>query len=312
MAGTISLQGLAKSLGGEISGRDRVLCPGPGHRPLDRSLSVWLTDTGSFTVHSFAGDDLEYCRLHVASLTGLPTHGDRHEHSDEERAAWGRKKAEAEGKKLDEAEHKLAAAKRILVESMPPTPETPTGLYLVRRGIDPPWPDCIRHHPRLKHTDAAGRVSFHPAMVCPIRDIRTDALVGVHRTWLAPDGMKADVDKPKKVLGKLFGGAIKLTPDEDVEIGLGVAEGIETGLSVLAEGWSPVWALMTAGNLAALPVLPGIEALTIFGDNDDHKSGAGERTARDCAARWRDEGREATIFVPQAAGVDWNDELGHR
>ena len=70
-------------------------------------------------------------------------------------------------------------------------------------------------------------------MVCPIRDIHTDEVIGCHRTYLAEGGAKADVDHPKKVLGRIIGGAIKLTPDEDVTGGLGICEGIETGLSIL-------------------------------------------------------------------------------
>jgi phage/plasmid primase-like uncharacterized protein len=59
-------------------------------------------------------------------------------------------------------------------------------------------------------------------------------------------------------------------------------------------------------------VLNGIEALTLFGDNDDDKSGAGEKAVRECAARWRAAGRDVTVYIPKAAGVDWNDELGVR
>ena len=59
-------------------------------------------------------------------------------------------------------------------------------------------------------------------------------------------------------------------------------------------------------------MLNGIEALTIFGDNDDDRTGTGEKAARECAARWRAAGREVTVYIPKAAGCDWNDELGHR
>ena len=43
---------LAKLLGGDVAGRDRILCPGPGHTAKDRSLSVTLAG-GDFIVHSF-------------------------------------------------------------------------------------------------------------------------------------------------------------------------------------------------------------------------------------------------------------------
>jgi hypothetical protein len=52
--------------------------------------------------------------------------------------------------------------------------------------------------------------------------------------------------------------------------------------------------------------------LALFGDNDDDRSGTGEKAAHQCAGRWRAAGREVTVYIPKAAGVDWNDELGHR
>ncbi len=63
----------ARALGGEASGRDAILCPGPGHSAADRSLSVRL-DPGApegFVVHSHAGDDPMACRDHVRDRLGL-------------------------------------------------------------------------------------------------------------------------------------------------------------------------------------------------------------------------------------------------
>ena len=61
---------LAKLLGGDVAGRDRVLCPGPGHTSKDRSLSVAIVGDG-YLVHSFAADDWKDCRDHVADLLGI-------------------------------------------------------------------------------------------------------------------------------------------------------------------------------------------------------------------------------------------------
>jgi hypothetical protein len=61
----------ARLLGGEVSGV-QVLCPGPGHGPQDRSLSVKMAATnGGFVVHSFSGDDPIVCRDHVRKLLGM-------------------------------------------------------------------------------------------------------------------------------------------------------------------------------------------------------------------------------------------------
>jgi hypothetical protein len=53
--GLPSLQEAARLLGGDVSG-DQVLCPGPGHSPKDRSLSVRLGADlpDGFLAHSFS------------------------------------------------------------------------------------------------------------------------------------------------------------------------------------------------------------------------------------------------------------------
>jgi hypothetical protein len=58
---------IARALGGERSGRDTILCPGPGHSPRDRSLSVRLDPRApdGFLIYSHAGDDWRECRDYV-------------------------------------------------------------------------------------------------------------------------------------------------------------------------------------------------------------------------------------------------------
>ena len=105
-------------------------------------------------------------------------------------------------------------------------------------------------------------------------------------------------------------GVIRLSADDEVEIGLGLTEGIETGLALLTlAGWRPIWAAASAGAMAKFPVLVGIESLTLFCDRDD--KGAGLDAARECAARWRDAKRETRIELPPA-GNDWLGALTSR
>ena len=63
------------------------------------------------------------------------------------------------------------------------------------------------------------------------------------------------------------------------------------------------WAAVDAGNLAALPVLPGIETLTIGADNDP----AGRQAARRCATRWARAGRAVYVVTAPGARADLND-----
>jgi archaellum biogenesis ATPase FlaH len=70
----LTLAGIARALGGEISG-GQVLAPGPGHGRADRSLSVKLSHSNGegFFVHSFAHDDPIVCRDYVRGRLGLPS-----------------------------------------------------------------------------------------------------------------------------------------------------------------------------------------------------------------------------------------------
>jgi len=146
----------------------------------------------------------------------------------------------------------------------------------------------------------------YPAMVARVTDAQTGQPLTLHFTLLLPDGSgKAPVERPKVLLKghRKADGVIRLTDDADVTTGLGITEGIENALVCMAMGWQPVWAAVDAGNIAAFPILPGIEALTIFADNDS----AGIKTAKQCAARWKVAGREVRIVAPIRAGEDWAD-----
>lgn len=92
---------------------------------------------------------------------------------------------------------------------------------------------------------------------------------------------------------------IRLWSDEAVTHGLAIAEGIESALAA-AHLFTPVWAAVDADNLAQLPALCGIEALTIFADHDK----AGMKGAATCAQRWREAGREVRVLRARAAGAD--------
>jgi len=63
-----ALRSMAAALGGDVAGAS-ILCPGPGHSPRDRSLSVTLSPThpDGFVVYSHASDPLQDCRDHVRS-----------------------------------------------------------------------------------------------------------------------------------------------------------------------------------------------------------------------------------------------------
>lgn len=174
--------------------------------------------------------------------------------------------------------------------------------YLTGRGLalPPRHDETLRFHPAC-----AFKGECIPAMVALFRDVVTDEPCGVHRTALLPDGSDRDRKRGKAMLGRTRGAAIKLCPDDEVTMGLGLAEGVETGLRLMALGWRPIWAAGSTSGMAPFPPLPGINELTIFADADSN--GAGLKAARECGRRWFDAGRRATIRMPRVVGADWGD-----
>jgi AAA domain len=70
---SLSLQDIARALGGKISG-GQVRAPGPGHSAMDDSLAVKLAPNTAdgFIVCSHAGDDVNVCKDYVRQKLGLP------------------------------------------------------------------------------------------------------------------------------------------------------------------------------------------------------------------------------------------------
>jgi phage/plasmid primase-like uncharacterized protein len=178
---------------------------------------------------------------------------------------------------------------------------TPVERYLANRRLVLPS-GALRYHPACPF---AG--SKTPAMIALVRGIESNKPQAIHRTALDASGNKIEIEgKDKMALGPIGGGAIKLTADEDVTIALGIAEGIETALSLqrLPEwGGSPVWSLISAGGIRKFPLLSGIETLVIAADKDT----AGENAALEVAERWGE--HEVLVVEAQDDGADLNDVI---
>jgi hypothetical protein len=180
---------------------------------------------------------------------------------------------------------------------------TPAEQYLTARGLELPTDAPLRFHPSAWRNRDYGPLG--PAMVALMTDPATGQPCGAHVTYLRGDGGgKAAGERVKVMLG--IAGTIRLVPDEEVSLGLGLAEGIETALAVTqCTGWKPVWAATSAGAIRNFPVLPGIEALTVFADTD--AKGTGTDAARECCRRWAAAGRNARLLAPPTG--DWDDAL---
>src|SRR5262249_22455829 len=112
-------------------------------------------------------------------------------------------------------------------------------------------------------------------------------------------------------LGPTRGCVIRLWPDESVEQGLVVGEGIESVLAAATQIehvgtlLRPAWAAGDAGHIEDLPPLSGIGALTLLVDAE--KSGRRRHAAERCAARWCAAGKEMIRLTPRTANTDFND-----
>jgi putative DNA primase/helicase len=256
-----------------------------------------------FWVTSFAGDDEIQCRDHVRALAGLPawapSSGNRmslprpvivpaqRDEDEECKVAW------------------LQARVRALWDEGCDPRGTIVETYLASRALllpDEVAKTVLRFHPACPWKDEKGNLLKVPAMVAAMRCIHSDDLKAVHRTRLSPQGQKVD----RRMLGDATEVAIKLDPDEAVTMGLVAGEGIETCLAARQIGLRPAWALGSVGMIRTLPVLSGVEALTLLAETD--KRGANARAIETCGTRWHEAARTVIVASPKFGG-DVNDAL---
>jgi putative DNA primase/helicase len=268
---------MAHALGGDAHGH-HIVAPGPGHSRADRSLSIKIDQAApdGFYCHSFSGDDWRACRDHVRRAIG--------------RGAWQPQRTRRAVVRADGG--RIALALRMWGGARDPR-GTLAAAYLASRGLT--WTDDIAGDVIRYQAGAHGGI-----MIALLRDVTTNEPCGVHRTFLDSAGRKLD----RKMLGRARGAAIKLDADENVTLGLHIGEGVETCLAARLAGFRPVWAVGSASSIAALPVLGGIETITVLGEVND--GGANRRAAQACAERWIAAGRESYVVTP-LSGDDLND-----
>jgi hypothetical protein len=144
----------------------------------------------------------------------------------------------------------------------------------------------------------------HPAMIAAfgIPDEPEPGVLGelthtnvgsIHLTLLAPDGnRKADLEKPKLIIGSPLARPIVLAPPNDL-LGLAITEGIEDALTAHQMTGLGAWAAGAAGFLPRLvDAVPNyIEAVTIYA----HADKAGQEGAHKLAQELRRKGIDVAI-----------------
>ncbi|MCJ2098445.1 toprim domain-containing protein [Methylobacterium sp. E-046] len=303
----LNLQHAASCLPGGRVISGGVSFQGIGHRTGDMSARL-LPDPDArngYIVTSFAGDDPLMLRDYVDERCGLPRWEDRTREREERvdpRELARQERAREQQRLAREAEAAIKAerVRRIWDEAERDPRNGLVERYLNQhRKLDLPASICghaVRFHPRGPWENERA-----PLMLCALRDIHTNEVVGLHRTRLDPvSGEKLG----RKMLGRASGAAIKLTADSEVTMGLALAEGVESALAGMVLGLVPMWATGGVGGIAAFPVLSGIEALTVCAET----GAASETAVEQVGTRWSDAGREVRICRPRH-GSDLNDAI---
>jgi phage/plasmid primase-like uncharacterized protein len=175
--------------------------------------------------------------------------------------------------------------------------------YLRARGITTVHhAGALRFHPRCYYRpDEHAPTESWPAMIAAVTDL-SGAVTGVHRTWLALDGLgKAPIDTPRRAMGGLLGHAVGFGVAGDV---LAAGEGIETMLSLrCALPAMPMAAALSASHLAAFEFPAALRRLYVARDAD----AAGEMAVTALTERARAAGVEALVLSPRLE--DFNEDL---
>jgi putative DNA primase/helicase len=261
-------------------GKSRQPCPECGRGPSDKTMGVTL-EAYSAVAHCFRCGHVEFTSFTRARI-----------------ARKGLQPPRASPQALSEMGSQIWASCVGLTG-------TPGESYLrSRRCCVPPREGHLRYAPRLRHplSQYSG-----PALVALVTDAKTGQPLTLHRTWINSDGTKAALNPSRMLLGghRKAGGVIRLWPEQMVDGVLGVAEGIETALSLALQGL-PAWSVVDAGNLSNLAVLDSIDELVIAVDHDQ----AGIAAANACSLRWNEAGKTVSRILPPVPGQDLNDMVG--
>jgi putative DNA primase/helicase len=280
---------IAKALGGRKAGSGwTARCP--AHDDRTPSLSIRDAEDNKVLVRCHAG-----CNQGRV-ITALRTRGLWAENSPHSLSRMVRRTSVE--RKPDQDDARRSEAALAIWQSAQPAQGTQVAAYLASRGIDLPPPDALRFHAGLKHPSGG----IWPTMVALVTNGADGMPIAIHRTYLARDGGgKAPIDPQKMMLGPCRGGAVRLAEPGDV---LMVGEGVETCLAAMQASGYPAWAALSTSGLRSLDLPTNIHDVIVLADGDE----AGEAAARDCALRWKRQGRRVRIARPPQ-GMDFNDML---
>jgi hypothetical protein len=289
----MTAEAIAKALGGRKAGA-AWMARCPAHEDRAPSLSIADARDGKVLVRCHAGCDQQDV---IAALRARGVWPCRDRGACQSLRKPGRQSpAEPDCDALKRTKAALA-----IWQASHSAEATPVETYLHSRGLTIPVPPSIRFHAGLRHPSGG----VWPAMVALVTQGTDGKPIGIHRTFLARGGNgKASVDPVKMMLGPCRGGALRLGPPGD---GLMVGEGIETCLAAMQASGRSAWAALSTSGLRGLDLPREVRDVIVLADGDP----PGEAAARDCARRWKRDGRRVRIARPPQ-GADFNDLLMRR
>lgn len=274
---------IVKALGGHWS-RKSGMCRCPAHDDKTPSLSVGVAQS-AILFHCFAGCTSEEV------LAGFKRHGIR-----------PRDLFDGKGSVVVPAAKPFrpdANALRLWHQTVPLV-RTLGDQYLTKRSIS-----LRSSELRFLDRTPLGRkpdVRFLPALIAAVR--MDTGVVAIQRTFIdSATSSKADFFKPKRALGQLGTGAVRLS--DPVGGRLGLAEGSESALSAQALFGISCWATLGNERFGIVAIPESITELHLFVDADK----GGELALKRGLDTYAREGRRIIAHMPDRADHDWNDEL---
>lgn len=244
----IKAEALARLLGGHAAGGGFLCrCPvkshGKGRGDLRPSLALTNGERG-LIYNCFAGCDPRDIRAAIdrLDLNGAPR----------EAGALPASRAKT---------RTTTAAARDLWRAARPVAGTLAESYLRARQLPSTPPPTIRF---LSSYPYSAR-QFFPCLIAAVQAPTRD-IVAVQLTFLHSGGRrKADVPEPRRSIGPLGVGALRLSPVADH---LGLAEGFETAWAAQLMHEVPVWAALGNKRYLKITLPQGVTRVTIFADAD--------------------------------------------
>lgn len=262
---------------------DRGVCCCPAHDDRTPSLSVRIGAT-SLLLKCFAGcDTLEVIR--AIRRAGL---------MDRDRLTTLQ---DGRSDRRDDDERHRNAAIRLWGQARP-VEGTPAERYLRARGLPPPYTQ-VRFHPRTPLGSGAERLHL-PALITAVRDI--SGVIAIQRTYLDPSGAKRTMVQPRRTLGRLGSGAVRLVPAGER---LGIAEGYETACAAMHLLRLPVWASLGSTRVAHVAIPPSVRTVVLLPDHGR----AGVLAESAARATFLAQGLRVETLWPPTWASDWADVL---